>query len=411
MNLIKHMYVHIPFCVKKCTYCDFAIHALGKRDQVHSSTLKDTYVSYLKKEMEYYLSYDKGDPMALRTVYIGGGTPSLLSIKNLETIVASVNSYRQFDRSLEMTIENEPDSTTAQMVKCYKALGVNRLSMGLQSMDDKHLRALNRNHSYKDFEKALGIILGDYSPKQLNVDLLMGIPGDQLESFMSTLEKVKDMGFGHLSLYNLTVEKNTKLYRMIQSNQATMDEDFQTNAYLAAARFLELNGYNQYEVSNYCRRGDSDLRSKHNIMYWEGDIDFFGFGVGASSLINGHRFKRPTTLKAYYSYVDQLMRGELDVLSLGENEQGNLSQHLESVFIGATRTEAGIRLDRLRAIFEKHKRPELFEPFVDQLRRLKLTKLLKIRVSNTHIRVPKKEFIVSDAILTSICVLINDICA
>lgn len=297
-GLAPAFYIHIPFCRKKCNYCDF-VSIPVRTDKGTDYT--DKYLKVLVNEFAVYFSL----PAFLSpfTIYIGGGTPSILSEKQLRFLFANLFNYFRPKRGIpsgrseqsenitpEITFEMNPESITGRKLKILKDYGVNRLSIGLQSFDDKILKFLGRVHTVKDFltcyERARKIGF-----ENINVDLIFGIPGQTAENWGSTLKKVVRLNPEHISIYSLTIEKGTRFFE----TGLQKDDDADADMYEFAIGYLKKNGYHHYEISNFSKPG---FECKHNINYWKNG-GYLGFGLGAVSHIKGKRIKNTGNLADY----------------------------------------------------------------------------------------------------------------
>ncbi|HAX62201.1 MAG TPA: coproporphyrinogen III oxidase [Elusimicrobia bacterium] len=287
-RLVPAIYIHIPFCRKKCNYCDFVSTQI---DADKTTDCADKYLKALTREFAYRL------PSTVyrlpSTVYVGGGTPSLLSESQIKFLFEKLfNYFHNYESSIipEITFELNPESITGQKLKTLKDYGVNRLSIGLQSFDDDILKFLGRVHNVKDFlrcyetARKIGFM-------NINIDLIFGIPGQTLENWHRTLNGAIKLNPEHISIYSLTIENGTKFFE----NGLQKDDDTDADMYEFAIRFLKENGYHQYEISNFAK---PSFECKHNINYWKNG-EYLGFGLGAVSYIKGRRIKNTENLTDY----------------------------------------------------------------------------------------------------------------
>ncbi len=284
-NRDLHLYIHIPFCVKKCLYCDFLSSPSSGREQ-------EDYVKALKQEIvQESLNYKD---YFVTTVYFGGGTPSLLPGSFVEEIMDAVFGNYQMVKDCEITLEANPGTVSEEKLKAWKRAGINRLSIGLQSADDKELSALGRIHTSRDFfityQMAAKAGFGN-----INVDLMAGLPGQGLSSFQNTLVTTAGLipAPSHISVYSLIIEEGTPFY---ENRPADIpDEDTEREMYKMTGEALSGYGYQQYEISNYAKPG---YMCRHNTAYWRRK-NYVGFGIGAASLIDNVRFRNKPDIKAY----------------------------------------------------------------------------------------------------------------
>lgn len=284
------IYIHIPFCIKKCNYCDFC--SFPDSD----GQLMSAYVKELIIRINDFSK--KNGKRCVDTVYFGGGTPTLLSIKHFEDIFVALKNSFDISSDAEITAECNPASIDAEGLKKLRDIGINRLSIGLQSSDDTELMILGRLHSFKDFCDTF------YSARNagfdnISIDLMYGIPNQTKESFKATLEKVINLAPEHISAYGLKIEEGTEFYRNID-RLVLPDEDTEAELYILCCDILSKNGYLQYEISNFARSGKE---SRHNLKYWRAD-DYIGFGVAAHSRFEGERFGNSRNIKAFIAGED-----------------------------------------------------------------------------------------------------------
>lgn len=284
------IYIHIPFCIKKCNYCDFC--SFPDSD----GQLMSAYVKELIIRINDFSK--KNGKRCVDTVYFGGGTPTLLSIKHFEDIFVALKNSFDISSDAEITAECNPASIDAEGLKKLRNIGINRLSIGLQSSDDTELRILGRLHSFKDFCDTF-CSARNAGFDNISIDLMYGIPNQTKESFMATLEKVINLAPEHISAYGLKIEEGTEFYRNID-RLVLPDEDTEAELYILCCDILSKNGYLQYEISNFARSGKE---SRHNLKYWRAD-DYIGFGVAAHSRFEGERFGNSRNIKAFIAGED-----------------------------------------------------------------------------------------------------------
>lgn len=280
------IYIHIPFCIAKCIYCDFYSVA-GQDEHI------ERFVAALTKEIENSLIMN----WEFDTIFIGGGMPSLLSAKQLELIVTTLN--RKFDLSniIEFTLETNPGEAPESKLRDFRSLGVNRLSIGVQTFNPKLLQFLSRIHSPKDaintFESARKVGFDN-----INCDIIYNIPNQTIDDWQSDLEHIIEMEPEHISAYSLTVEQNTKLYELVTADKIIMPEDaIHIEFNEVALDMLQINGYDKYEISNYSK---PNFECKHNLHYWEHDT-YVGFGPSAHSFDGIQRWNNYSDLIRYLS--------------------------------------------------------------------------------------------------------------
>lgn len=276
------IYIHIPFCVKKCLYCDFISGPATEETKVN-------YVNRLLKEIEIQAEYFRN--CTISTVFIGGGTPSVLRTDLLALILCKLKEKFVFEDDYECTIEVNPGTVDFVKLQEYRKAGINRLSIGLQSCHDKELKALGRIHDYSAFEDTYRMAR-EAGFENINVDLMSSVPEQTRDSFIRSLKTVVELEPEHISVYSLIVEEGTPFYDM---DLNLPDEDEERKIYYDTGRVLQEYGYAQYEISNYAKKG---RECRHNIRYWQCK-EYIGFGVAAASFYNGVRWKNTEELHTY----------------------------------------------------------------------------------------------------------------
>lgn len=286
------IYIHIPFCVKRCNYCDFTSYI--------EINLIPLYISALKKEIE--LKKNEGRNLTFDSIYFGGGTPSLLKDLYLSSILDTLYKFYKISKNVEITIEANPESITLSKLKSYKNLNIKRLSIGVQSFDDKVLKGIGRIH---DTDRAIKAI--EFARKtsfnNLNIDLIVGLPYSDITTFNSNITYIKKFKPEHISLYILMIEKRAKLSKEIKKGLIQLPDDnsieYYWNKYI---EFLKGEGYIHYEISNFALKG---FACRHNLHYWMRD-PYIGMGVSASSFLNA---ERSTNTKNIKIYINRLNKG------------------------------------------------------------------------------------------------------
>ena len=318
-NKNLYLYIHIPFCKNKCPYCAFY--------SIEDSNILDIYIKTLTEEINLYSSLF--DFSHIESLYIGGGTPSLLSLKNLENILKLFS----IENNTEITIETNPESLTHEKLKFYKEAGINRLSIGIQSCLDKNLSILGRNHRISQIYKILDYIYSlDF--KNINFDFIYNIPGQTLEDLNKEFDFIKEYNPQHLSFYGLILEEDTSFFN--RYNEKT-DEDLYRDMYLKIAEKLIELGYEHYEISNFCKTG---YKCRHNWSYWDFS-EYLAFGPSGSSYIDGKRFKNTDSITGYIKNIEE------GKLSIEEPEDRNKEDILlEKIFL-SLRKNSGLDLEKL----------------------------------------------------------------
>lgn len=305
MKKSMQLYIHIPFCLKKCAYCDFLSFPADEKT-------KGAYVSALQKELDFYGK--KYSDRCITTIFIGGGTPSWLDADAMAEVMECM--YRNFEvaEDAEITIECNPGTVSKEKFAAYKKVGINRLSIGLQSANNEELKILGRIHTYEQF-------LNTYEDARahgfanINVDLMSALPGQTPEGFLSSLKKIIRLKPEHISAYSLIIEEGTPFYEKyrkdVELREAgcqtvylpTEEEEYQTTKQTQA--LLQAEGYHWYEISNFAKLGKE---CRHNIGYWK-RADYLGVGLGAASLIDNVRYSNTGDIYEYLSYPKKLTTG------------------------------------------------------------------------------------------------------
>lgn len=285
------IYVHIPFCIKKCAYCDFL--SMPAEEEV-----KKQYVSAVLEEIEDYRQWIK--EYQVKTIYFGGGTPSLLAEKYINNILHKLQEVFEIDdlTALEITLEVNPGTADATKWKAYKEMGINRISMGLQSVDNKTLKKIGRIHTYENFLENFHMAR-KCGFENISVDIMSALPEQTIEQYEQTLETVAQLSPEHISSYSLIIEEGTLFWKWYKEGgeleHELPDEELERKMYELTKEILKKYGYERYEISNYARKG---YESKHNSSYWIG-VSYLGIGLGASSFFEGQRYQNVTVLKDY----------------------------------------------------------------------------------------------------------------
>lgn len=302
MKKYVSLYVHIPFCAVKCKYCDF----LSFDGESYGTMLR--YVDSLCQEIKLYKPI--ADEYIVRSVFIGGGTPSILDESLIVNIMAFIKKTFTLERDAEVTIEANPGTLRHQKLNGYKAAGVNRISIGLQSADDDMLKKLGRLHNYDQFVASFKAARRA-GFNNINIDIMSGLPGQSIHSYVDTLSRVIEFGPEHISAYSLTIEPGTPFAKDPEILDSLPPEMIDRRMYEITKKLLAVNGYDRYEISNYAKSG---YECKHNMVYWTGG-EYIGLGLGASSYFQGKRFNN---LRDVFKYIE-IMEGVQDKFSEADN--------------------------------------------------------------------------------------------
>ena len=320
------LYVHVPFCRTKCPYCDFY--------SVTSLSLIPAWLDALQREALIYRdrfgSFD--------SLYMGGGTPTILESSELARLMGVLFQNFSFSQDPEITIEANPDDITKEKTALFRDLGFNRISLGVQSLNEKELRFLQRRHSAKKAEEAIEVIrTSGYT--NLSIDLMYGLPGQDESAWMATLRRIVEYNPAHISCYQMTISEGTPFYRMLRQGRIQAPGKERERAFfLLTSAYLEENGYIHYEISNFAR--EERTMSRHNIKYWR-HVPYLGLGPSAHSFLKGLRWWNLRSVDGYCQALDCGRRPVEDRERLTEEQV-----HLESLFLGF-RTREGVKKNLL----------------------------------------------------------------
>lgn len=268
----KALYLHIPFCVKRCAYCDFATRALPRENSQIDEYVDDLCLQIRRKAKE-------GELASVETVYLGGGTPSHVGLKRLSMLLYTLSLSVHLTPEVECTMEANPESLDERMVRDVWALGVNRLSLGVQSFDDAVLSTLGRAHSAEEARRAVAAAQTRF--ENVSIDLMCGIPGQSAESFAASVREAVSLDVTHVSVYPLTIEEHTPFFREVAAGRMPEpDDDVEAEHMQLAADILTQAGFSRYEVASYARPG---FESRHNTAYWSG-VPYLGLGASAATM-------------------------------------------------------------------------------------------------------------------------------
>ena len=286
------VYIHIPFCIKKCDYCDF-ISYCNKQDLV------EEYIEKLKEEINIELNKME---YKIKTIYIGGGTPSSVDSKYIVDILNVIKEKYNID-NVEITIEVNPGTITKEKLLDYKTAGINRLSIGLQETSNQLLKQIGRIHTYEEFLETYNLAR-QVGFKNINVDLMIGLPNQSISDIKNSLNKIINLNPEHISVYSLILEEGTKLYKKYEEIKIELpDEELERNMYWYVKNTLENNGYMHYEISNFAKDG---YESKHNISCWKQE-EYIGFGINAHSYIDSTRYSNIESIEEYIEDFDKIV--------------------------------------------------------------------------------------------------------
>ncbi|MDR0401586.1 MAG: radical SAM family heme chaperone HemW [Endomicrobium sp.] len=355
------LYIHIPFCRSKCNYCNFF------SVQYNNDILIDNYICSLLKHCKKFAN------RKINSVYIGGGTPSILSLKQMQKFLLLLYEIFDFSNLVEFTFELNPESTSREKLCFLKEIGVNRLSFGLQSTDDAQLKFLGRLHDFKTFCDVYNAARKE-NFNNINIDLMYGLPNQTLKNWSQIIKNVIIFNSEHLSVYPLSIEKGTKFYK---NDVAAINDDIQRNMYDIAVEILELEGYNYYEISNWSKK---NKESFHNTNYWR-NLEYIGIGSGASGYLENKRYKNVENIGTYIYLLENNFNVKI------ENEYINdKTVVIENIVLGLRLLNEGISIN----CFNDKKHHDVLLKFIKN-------KILKIE--NNRVRLDKKYAFVFNQII------------
>ena len=331
------LYIHIPFCKRKCKYCDF----ISYSNREH---LIDRYIECLKYEIRdigisNLHDYKKGldDLINLKTIYIGGGTPSVIDSKYIKEILSEIKQNFKISSDVETTIEVNPGTVNETKLQDYKDAGINRLSIGLQSTNDNTLERIGRIHTYEEFLNTYNLAR-KIGFRNINVDLMLALPEQNMEELTDGLEKVIELKPEHISIYSLILEEGTTLYKEIEEGKYVLpDDNMERKMYWKTKKMLENTGYIHYEISNFAKKG---FESKHNLSCWNGE-EYIGVGVAAHSYTNNVRYSNIGDIE---EYINNFENGKAIDNFVFHEKQTNESKMKDYMILGLRKIE-GINID------------------------------------------------------------------
>ncbi len=285
------LYIHIPFCKQKCNYCDF--YSLGCKESKIPSYI-DALCEHIKREAPLYREYE------IDTIFLGGGTPSLIEPKDFEKLATTIKNNLKITQGAEFSIEANPGTLNKEKLNCYIENGVNRISIGLQSTSDTELKALGRIHNLEKFKESYHLAR-QCGLNNINIDIMYGLPNQSLEALAKTIKDVCKFNPEHISAYCLKIEENTLFYKM-RDSLILPNDDEEYEMYIYLCKELAKHGYEQYEISNFSKKGS---RCVHNLKYWLSD-EYIGFGPSAHSYFNGKRYYYENSVENYIKSLERV---------------------------------------------------------------------------------------------------------
>jgi oxygen-independent coproporphyrinogen-3 oxidase len=332
--MVRGIYIHIPFCHQICNYCDF------NKFFFHNQPV-DEYIESLGEEMKMYK--ERLNNASIETIFIGGGTPTSLTEKQLERLFTLIHTHIPLNKIIEFTSEANPDELTFEKMKLMRSFGVNRLSMGVQTFDQDLLKVLGRTHSnehvYSVIENAKKIGF-----PSISMDLMYGLPNQTMEQWEQSLKEAFRLKTPHISAYSLLVEPKTVFYNLMSKGKLSLPgEDLEAEMYSYLLDEMQKQGYNQYEISNFSFEGKE---SRHNLLYWDND-EYLGLGAGAHGYVNNIRYSNHGPLK---KYMESLEANEKPIMQ--QKEVTNIEKMEEEMFLGL-RKNVGISLKKFEVRYGK----------------------------------------------------------
>lgn len=382
------LYIHYPFCESKCPYCDFNSHV---SNDINYQSFIDAYL----KEIAYFK--EVLGQRKVTTIFFGGGTPSLMPLNMIEEILAAISKNFTVAENVEISLEANPSSFETQKFKAIKNLGVNRLSVGIQSFTEKNLKFLGRKHNATEAinaVKSASEIFDNFS-----FDLMYCLPGQKIDDWLKELEYALSFNTKHLSVYQLTIEKGTNFYQSFMKKEFVMpDEDLSYEFFTKTHEFMTKNGFNNYEISNFAK---PDFECQHNLNYWQG-VDYLGIGAGAHSRL----YLKDESLKSAIVNFHAPEKWKNSIHEKNEAIQ-NIEKVanpalLEEILLTGLRLEKGLEEKTLMRIFDK-KIAEIFD--TEKLKKLEKQNL--IIVSDTAIKINPKQKAIANLIIFKVCEAIS----
>jgi putative oxygen-independent coproporphyrinogen III oxidase len=335
-------YVHIPFCRRRCFYCDFPVSVVGDRLRGETSLTIQQYVGWLCQEIS--ITPTQGAP--LKTIFFGGGTPSLLAADQVYQIIEALIQQFGLTESPEISMEMDPSTFTLAQIEGYRQAGVNRVSLGSQAFQDELLSDCGRTHRVKDIFEAVAL-LRQAGYTNLSLDLISGLPNQTLAHWEASLAAAIALSPQHLSAYDLVLEPGTVFGKRFEPGEGPLPtDDLTAQMYRVASQTLQTARYGHYEISNYAQPG---FECRHNLVYWR-NASYYGFGMGAASYVQGQRFSRPRSRETYRQWLETYIEqaGALEKTTL------SIEDHLFETFMVGLRRTQGVNLKDLAQRFGTH---------------------------------------------------------
>lgn len=359
------IYVHIPFCKRKCNYCDFV--SCTRID------MQDTYIEAILKEIEYYrnkITEEGRNNFKITTIYFGGGTPSIIDERYIVQILNSIKTNFMVDINAEITIEVNPGTVTREKIQTYKKAGINRISIGLQSTDNEILENLGRIHNFDEFIETYRIVR-ETGFENVNIDLMLGLPNQEPDILIKSIEKVISLDPEHVSIYSLILEEGTKYEEMVKEGILKLPSDEkEREMYWKTKKYLESEGYKHYEISNFAKKG---YESKHNVSCWEQE-DYLGFGLAAHSYFCNKRYNNTSDLDEYIKNIKE----EKFENNVSINEIQDENDKMKEYMLLSLRKIDGVSISKFKIKFINNP----LYLYRDQIEKLTNQELLEVDLDN-----------------------------
>lgn len=366
------LYIHIPFCKKKCNYCDF-ISFFCDIPKI------ETYFECLLKEIEN-IQIENAEKKEISTIYIGGGTPSFPDSKYIVKILETIKKKFKLHENIEITIEINPGTVDKEKLIDYKKIGINRISIGLQCVQNRLLKLIGRIHTYEDFLSTYKMVK-EVGFDNINIDLMLGLPTQTQDELIDGLNEVINLKPNHISIYSLIIESGTLIEKMINENVIQLpDEDIERKMYWKTKEILEKNGYNHYEISNFSIDG---FESKHNLSCWNQD-EYIGFGLAAHSYNNNKRF---SNIECLENYIENIKNNEFEKNIVIQEKQTRETKAKEFMMIGLRKID-GVSISE----FERRFRINPLFYFRFEINRLTKQKLIEVDLDNIKLTTKGLDF-------------------
>lgn len=368
---IEALYIHIPFCNNICTYCDFY-------KMIAKEEVKNKYIDYLIKELylkESLLKHTK-------TIYIGGGTPSAISSKNLERLLGTIKKIIDLHKVIEYTIEVNPQDITENLAKLFKTMGINRISIGVQSLNDNQLKFLNRKHNVQTVINAI-TYLQNNNIGNINCDILYAVCNDSFERIKHDIDFLANFGIRHFSLYSLALEEKTVLYhKFLKGEFHLMNEDDEATLYYQIADYMKSKDFIHYEVSAFSKE---DFQSKHNLTYWHNEY-YMGAGANASYYYNNTRYTNINNLEKYFLGIEN------NSLIYKEEVMLTKLEKMQEEFMISLRLIKGVSINNFKNKYNED--PFIVFPFIKELINEGL-----LMFNNDYLYIPENKLYISNSVL------------